>query len=56
MAPKKSASSAPGFFGRHKAIGLYVPNLIGYARLAAVVYGFAVAWRSPVQCIVFYFV
>lgn len=44
-----------GFFGRHKQVLLYVPNLIGYARIACALYAFAIAFTDPVQCLVFYF-
>jgi CDP-diacylglycerol--inositol 3-phosphatidyltransferase len=54
MAPK-GLPSTPGFWERHDNVLIYVPNLIGYARLALVVYAFAVCWRSPVYCICSYF-
>ncbi|KXZ41301.1 hypothetical protein GPECTOR_568g603 [Gonium pectorale] len=44
-----------GFFSRHSNVYLYVPNLIGYARVAAALYAFGVAFTSPVQCVVAYF-
>eukprot|EP00955_Chlamydomonas_euryale_P057884 356917-Chlamydomonas_euryale.AAC.6 len=44
-----------GFFSRHQNIFLYVPNLIGYARLAAVIYSFAIAFVDPLRCLAFYF-
>jgi CDP-diacylglycerol--inositol 3-phosphatidyltransferase len=53
MAPKKQ--SPPGFLGRHKAVTLFVPNLIGYVRIAFALYAFAVAFTKPVHCILFYF-
>ncbi len=49
------AAPAPGFFGRHRNVLLYVPNLIGYLRIALAFYSFAIAFKSPVQCLVFYF-
>ncbi|EFJ50781.1 phosphatidylinositol synthase [Volvox carteri f. nagariensis] len=44
-----------GFFSRHSNVYLYVPNLIGYARVAAAIYAFAVAFTSPYQCVAAYF-
>ncbi|KAK9799740.1 hypothetical protein WJX73_006970 [Symbiochloris irregularis] len=44
-----------GFFSKHHNIYLYVPNLIGYARIAFSLYAFAVALVSPRLCVVFYF-
>ncbi|PNH02087.1 putative CDP-diacylglycerol--inositol 3-phosphatidyltransferase 2 [Tetrabaena socialis] len=44
-----------GFFGRHTNVYLYVPNLIGYARVVAAFFAFAVAFTSPWQCIAAYF-
>ncbi|KAF5833534.1 phosphatidylinositol synthase [Dunaliella salina] len=37
------------------SIWLYVPNLIGYARIVFAVYALSVSLRSPVHCIVLYF-
>ncbi|KAG2492576.1 hypothetical protein HYH03_009237 [Edaphochlamys debaryana] len=47
--------AGPGFFGRHSNVYTYVPNLIGYARVAAALYAFGVAFKSPYQCIIAYF-
>ncbi|GIL52080.1 hypothetical protein Vafri_8033 [Volvox africanus] len=44
-----------GFFSRHSNVYLYVPNLIGYARVAAAIYAFGVAFTSPYQCVAAYF-
>ncbi|PNW77040.1 hypothetical protein CHLRE_10g419800v5 [Chlamydomonas reinhardtii] len=44
-----------GFFSRHSNVYIYVPNLIGYARVAAALYAFAVAFTSPFQCVAAYF-
>ncbi|EFN58951.1 hypothetical protein CHLNCDRAFT_19755 [Chlorella variabilis] len=45
----------PGFLGRHSNIYVYVPNLIGYARVAAAVFAFGVALRDPGACVLAYF-
>ncbi|KAL6768283.1 CDP-diacylglycerol-inositol 3-phosphatidyltransferase 1 [Auxenochlorella protothecoides] len=42
-----AGSPGPSFFERHDNVYLYVPNLIGYARIAFALYGFAVASTSP---------
>jgi len=47
--------SKSGFFNRHKSVALYVPNLIGYLRIAFALYSFAVAFTKPAHCITFYF-
>ena len=44
-----------GFFTRHEGIFVYVPNLIGYARIAATMYAFSVAFTSPRTCLLAYF-
>lgn len=44
-----------GFLSRHPNVYLYVPNLIGYARVAACLYAFAVAFTNPVHCVAAYF-
>jgi len=49
------AKEAPGFFGRHGDVFIYIPNLIGYARVAFALYAFAVAFSNPLHCILFYF-
>eukprot|EP00798_Chlamydomonas_sp_ICE-L_P000142 gene142-5396_t len=43
------------FFGRHSQVLLYVPNLIGYVRVAFALYAFSVAFTNPGHCILFYF-
>mmetsp|Transcript_15420 Transcript_15420/g.46545 ORF Transcript_15420/g.46545 Transcript_15420/m.46545 type:complete len:245 (-) Transcript_15420:362-1096(-) len=45
-----------GFLGRHKNIYIYLPNLIGYARVGCSLYAFATAMRNPYHCVVSYFV
>eukprot|EP00887_Chlorella_sp_A99_P002910 scaffold6.g2910.t1 len=52
---RSAALEQPGFFARHSNVFLYVPNLIGYARIACAFYAFAVALRSPGQTALFYF-
>ena len=44
-----------GFFERHEGVFVYVPNLIGYARIAATMYAFSVAFTSPRTCLLAYF-
>ncbi|GFR41771.1 hypothetical protein Agub_g2530 [Astrephomene gubernaculifera] len=44
-----------GFFSRHSNVYIYVPNLIGYARVAAALYAFGVAFTSPVHTVAAYF-
>ena len=41
---RASPSSSSWFFTRHDAVALYVPNLIGYARIAFAAYACAVAF------------
>lgn len=56
MAPPRARKS-PGFFGRHDNVLLYVPNLIGYARIGAVLYSFSIALgpnADPLMCLIFY--
>ncbi|BDA47806.1 CDP-diacylglycerol-inositol 3-phosphatidyltransferase [Coccomyxa sp. Obi] len=43
------------FLTRHQNQYLYVPNLIGYARILSALIAFAVALRSPTLCVAFYF-
>jgi CDP-diacylglycerol--inositol 3-phosphatidyltransferase len=45
----------PGFFERHDNVFLYVPNLIGYARVAAAIYAFGVALHDPAATVLAYF-
>lgn len=47
-------TSEVSFFGRHRNIYIYVPNLIGYARVVAALYALGVAFVNPYHCIVFY--
>ncbi len=54
MPPKKQSANA-GFFSRHRNVAIYVPNLIGYLRIAFALYAFAIAFSRPLHCIVFYF-
>jgi hypothetical protein len=51
----RSQRQQAGFFARHSNVLLYVPNIIGYARIAACLYSFAVAFTSPLLCILLYF-
>lgn len=44
------------FFGRHGNTYIYVPNLIGYARVVCALFAFAVALRDPYYCVVTYFI
>ncbi|KAI8469031.1 MAG: phosphatidylinositol synthase [Monoraphidium minutum] len=44
-----------GFFERHSNVYLYIPNLIGYARIAFTLYSFHVAFTHPVACVATYF-
>lgn len=45
----------PSFTERHDNVYLYLPNLIGYARIACTLYSFQVASTSPTLCIFAYF-
>ncbi|CAG9461165.1 unnamed protein product [Pedinophyceae sp. YPF-701] len=47
-------SSEAGFFGRHDNPFLFVPNLIGYARVLFMIYGFSVANSSPERFVAAY--
>jgi CDP-diacylglycerol--inositol 3-phosphatidyltransferase len=51
----RSQRQQAGFFARHSNVLLYVPNIIGYARIAACLYSVAVAFTSPLLCILLYF-
>lgn len=56
VAPKRaSQKKQPGFLERHDNIYLFVPNLIGYARIGFALYAFAIALRDPTQCFLAYF-
>lgn len=46
---------SPGFFGRHEAVLWFIPNLIGYARLALCLYAYAVAFTSPLTTLLCYY-
>ncbi|KAI3436390.1 hypothetical protein D9Q98_005807 [Chlorella vulgaris] len=50
---REEASS--GFLARHGNVYVYVPNLIGYARVATAVFAFGVALRDPAVCCLAYF-
>lgn len=56
-APKKApkASSGGGFFTRHENVYAYVPNLIGYVRIALAAYAFSVAFTDARACVFAYF-
>lgn len=47
--------AGPGFFERHDNVYLYVPNLIGYARVVAAIYAFGVALSDPAATVLAYF-
>lgn len=49
------ASANAGWLDRHRNIYLYLPNLIGYARVCCALYAFATAMRNPYHCVVSYF-
>ncbi|KAL4451458.1 hypothetical protein ABPG75_007120 [Micractinium tetrahymenae] len=51
---QQEAREAAGFFGRHPNVYVYVPNLIGYARVAAALYAFAVALQHPTAAVLAY--
>jgi hypothetical protein len=61
-APRANAPSSPSatsatsnwFFTRHDAVALYVPNLIGYARIACAAYACAVAFDDIYAFFAFY--
>ncbi|KAK9839296.1 hypothetical protein WJX81_006390 [Elliptochloris bilobata] len=40
---------------RHSKVELYVPNLIGYVRVACALCAFAVALHRPLECVFWYF-
>ena len=44
-----------GFFERHSNVYMYVPNLIGYVRVAISAASFAVAFRDSKLCLGLYF-
>lgn len=44
-----------GFFERHSNVYVYIPNIIGYARIAFTLYSFHIAFRHPVACVALYF-
>lgn len=44
---QQERAESGGFLTRHGNVYLYVPNLIGYARIVAALYAFAVALHSP---------
>jgi CDP-diacylglycerol--inositol 3-phosphatidyltransferase len=44
------------FLGRHGNTYVYVPNLIGYARVLCALFAFAVALRDPYYCVTVYFI
>ncbi|KAK9806931.1 hypothetical protein WJX72_007882 [[Myrmecia] bisecta] len=46
---------SPGFFGRHGNVYIYVPNLIGYTRVATSMLAFALAPSRPLACVAAYF-
>jgi CDP-diacylglycerol--inositol 3-phosphatidyltransferase len=48
-------ANSTGFFGRHGNTYIYVPNLIGYARVVCALFAFAVALRDPYYCVLTYF-
>ena len=52
---RTTRSRRRGFFERHEGVFVYVPNLIGYARIAATMYAFSVAFTSPRTCLLAYF-
>ncbi|GMH35423.1 hypothetical protein BSKO_03291 [Bryopsis sp. KO-2023] len=43
-----------GFLSRHDNIYFYVPNLIGYFRIASALFAFAVAMKHPLSCVISY--
>uniref|UniRef100_A0A383VZW6 CDP-diacylglycerol--inositol 3-phosphatidyltransferase n=1 Tax=Tetradesmus obliquus TaxID=3088 RepID=A0A383VZW6_TETOB len=45
----------PGFFSRHKNIYMYLPNLIGYARILLTLGALAFAFSYPELCVGAYF-
>ena len=50
-----AAASAPGFLARHSNVYLYVPNLIGYTRVALTTLSIAVAFDNMPLCLAAYF-
>eukprot|EP00240_Pyramimonas_obovata_P007760 CAMPEP_0118933560 /NCGR_PEP_ID=MMETSP1169-20130426/12057_1 /TAXON_ID=36882 /ORGANISM="Pyramimonas obovata, Strain CCMP722" /LENGTH=151 /DNA_ID=CAMNT_0006876341 /DNA_START=75 /DNA_END=527 /DNA_ORIENTATION=+ len=53
MPPKKT--QAPGFFGAHQNVWVYVPNLIGYGRVICYSLSLVVAFSQPELCLFLYF-
>ncbi|KAK9907595.1 hypothetical protein WJX75_006702 [Coccomyxa subellipsoidea] len=43
------------FLTRHRNQYIFVPNLIGYARIVSALCAFAIALHSPTLCVAFYF-
>ena len=52
--PSKTSATVHWFFTRHDAVALYVPNLIGYARIACAAYACAVAFDDIYAFFAFY--
>lgn len=44
-----------GWLDRHSNVYLYLPNIIGYARVCCAMYAFASALRNPYHCVTAYF-
>ncbi|GBF98025.1 hypothetical protein Rsub_11136 [Raphidocelis subcapitata] len=44
-----------GFLQRHSNVYIYVPNLIGYVRVALALYSFHIAFTQPIACVTLYF-